>query len=313
MEVLSNLSVVSEFVFVGLSNSWEIQLFLFLFSSVFYVASLMGNLLIVLTVTSDPHLQTPMYFLLANLSIMDLIFCSSTAPKMIYDLLRKRKTISFWGCIVQMFFTHATGGTEMVLLITMAFDRYIAICKPLHYLTIMSPRRCIIFLVISWVIGLIHSVTQLVFVVDLPFCGPNELDSFVCDLPRFVKLACTETYTLEFMVTANSGLISVASFLILIISYIFILVTVQKKSSGGISKALSTLSAHVTVVVLFFGPLIFFYVWPFPTSHLDKFLAIFNSVITPFLNPVIYTFRNKEMKVAMRRLCTQVINYSKIS
>uniref|UniRef100_A0A8C4MEA6 Olfactory receptor n=1 Tax=Equus asinus asinus TaxID=83772 RepID=A0A8C4MEA6_EQUAS len=309
----ANLSVVSEFVFVGLSNSWEIQLFLFLFSSVFYVASLMGNLLIVLTVTSDPHLQTPMYFLLANLSIMDLIFCSSTAPKMIYDLLRKRKTISFRGCIVQMFFTHATGGTEMVLLITMAFDRYIAICKPLHYLTIMSPRRCIIFLVISWVIGLIHSVTQLVFVVDLPFCGPNELDSFVCDLPRFVKLACTETYTLEFMVTANSGLISVASFLILIISYIFILVTVQKKSSGGISKALSTLSAHVTVVVLFFGPLIFFYVWPFPTSHLDKFLAIFNSVITPFLNPVIYTFRNKEMKVAMRRLCTQVINYSKIS
>ncbi|XP_070130102.1 olfactory receptor family 4 subfamily F member 6 isoform X1 [Equus caballus] len=313
MEVLSNLSVVSEFVFVGLSNSWEIQLFLFLFSSVFYVASLMGNLLIVLTVTSDPHLQTPMYFLLANLSIMDLIFCSSTPPKMIYDLLRKHKTISFWGCIVQIFFTHTSGGTEMVLLITMAFDRYIAICKPLHYLTIMSPRRCIIFLVTSWVIGLIHSVTQLVFVVDLPFCGPNELDSFVCDLPRFVKLACTETYTLEFMVTANSGLISVASFLILIISYIFILATVQKKSSGGISKALSTLSAHVTVVVLFFGPLIFFYVWPFPTSHLDKFLAIFNSVITPFLNPVIYTFRNKEMKVAMRKLCTQVINYSKIS
>ncbi|XP_070482331.1 olfactory receptor 4F6-like isoform X1 [Equus przewalskii] len=313
MEVLSNLSVVSEFVFVGLSNAWEIQLFLFLFSSVFYVASLMGNLLIVLTVTSDPHLQTPMYFLLANLSIMDLIFCSSTAPKMIYDLLRKHKTISFGGCIVQIFFTHAVGGTEMVLLITMAFDRYIAICKPLHYLTIMSPRRCIIFLVTSWVIGLIHSVTQLVFVVDLPFCGPNELDSFVCDLPRFVKLACTETYTLEFMVTANSGFISVASFLILIISYIFILATVQKKSSGGISKALSTLSAHVTVVVLFFGPLIFFYVWPFPTSHLDKFLAIFNSVITPFLNPVIYTFRNKEMKVAMRKLCTQVINYSKIS
>ncbi|XP_008514551.2 olfactory receptor 4F6-like isoform X2 [Equus przewalskii] len=309
----ANLSVVSEFVFVGLSNAWEIQLFLFLFSSVFYVASLMGNLLIVLTVTSDPHLQTPMYFLLANLSIMDLIFCSSTAPKMIYDLLRKHKTISFGGCIVQIFFTHAVGGTEMVLLITMAFDRYIAICKPLHYLTIMSPRRCIIFLVTSWVIGLIHSVTQLVFVVDLPFCGPNELDSFVCDLPRFVKLACTETYTLEFMVTANSGFISVASFLILIISYIFILATVQKKSSGGISKALSTLSAHVTVVVLFFGPLIFFYVWPFPTSHLDKFLAIFNSVITPFLNPVIYTFRNKEMKVAMRKLCTQVINYSKIS
>ncbi|XP_058396418.1 olfactory receptor 4F6-like [Diceros bicornis minor] len=309
----ANHSVVSEFVFLGLSNSWEIQLLLFLFSSVFYVASLMGNLLIVLSVTSDPHLQTTMYFLLANLSIMDLIFCSSTAPKMIYDLLRKHKTISFEGCVAQIFFTHAVGGTEMVLLIAMAFDRYVAICKPLHYLTIMSPQRYIIFLVTSWIIGLIHSVTQLAFVVDLPFCGPNELDSFFCDLPRFVELACIETYTLELMVSANSGLISVASFLILIISYIFILVTVQKKSSGGISKALSTLSAHVTVVVLFFGPLIFFYVWPFSTSHLDKFLAIFDSVITPFLNPVIYTFRNKEMKVAMRRLCTQVVNYNKIS
>ncbi|XP_021796619.2 olfactory receptor 4F6 [Papio anubis] len=308
----ANHSVVSEFVFLGLSNSWKIQLLLFLFSSVFYVSSLMGNLLIVLTVTSDTRLQSPVYFLLANLSIIDLVFCSSTAPKMIYDLFRKHKTISFGGCVAQIFFIHAVGGTEMVLLIVMAFDRYVAICKPLHYLTIMSPQRCILFSVISWIIGIIHSVIQLAFVVDLPFCGPNELDSFFCDLPRFIKLACIETYTLGFMVTANSGFISLASFLILIISYIFILVTVQKKSSGGIFKAFSTLSAHVTVVVLFFGPLIFFYIFPFPTSHLDKFLAIFDAVITPVLNPVIYTFRNKEMKVAMRRLWSQFVNYSKI-
>ncbi|XP_075386967.1 olfactory receptor 4F6-like [Tenrec ecaudatus] len=308
-----NHSVVSEFVFLGLSSSWGIQLLLFLFSSMLYVASLTGNLLIVLTVTLDSRLQSPLYFLLANLSIIDLIFCSTTAPKMLYDLFREHKTISFGGCIVQIFFIHAVGGTEMVLLIAMAFDRYVAICKPLHYLTIMSPRRCIAFLFVSWIIGLIHSVTQLVFVVDLPFCGPNELDSFFCDLPRFIQLACMETYTLGFMVTANSGFISVASFLMLTISYIFILVTVQKKSSGGIAKALSTLSAHVTVVVLFFGPLIFFYMWPFPTSQLDKFLALFDAVITPFLNPLIYTFRNKEMKVAMKRLCTQFVNYSKLA
>ncbi|XP_004687653.1 PREDICTED: olfactory receptor 4F6-like [Condylura cristata] len=308
-----NHSVVSEFVFVGLSNSWEIQLLLFLSSSVFYAASLMGNLLIVLTVIFDPHLKSPMYFLLANLSIIDVMFCSSTTPRMIYDLFRKQKTISFGGCIVQIFFIHAIGGTEMVLLIAMAFDRYVAICKPLHYLTIMSPRMCIIFLVTSWIIGLIHSVAQLVFVVDLPFCGPNELDSFFCDLPGFIKVACIDTYTLGFMVTANSGFISVAAFFILIISYIFILVTVQKKSSGSISKALSTLSAHVTVVILFFGPLIFFYIWPFPISPLDKFLALFDAVITPFLNPVIYTFRNKDMKVAMRKLCAQLVNYSEIS
>ncbi|XP_004687654.1 PREDICTED: olfactory receptor 4F6-like [Condylura cristata] len=308
-----NHSVVSEFVFVGLSNSWEIQLLLFLSSSVFYAASLMGNLLIVLTVIFDPRLKSPMYFLLANLSIIDVMFCSSTTPRMIYDIFRKQKTISFGGCIVQIFLVHAIGGTEMVLLIAMAFDRYVAICKPLHYLTIMSPRMCIIFLVTSWIIGLIHSVAQLVFVVDLPFCGPNELDSFFCDLPGFIKVACIDTYTLGFMITANSGFISIAAFFILIISYIFILVTVQKKSSGSISKALSTLSAHVTVVILFFGPLIFFYIWPFPISPLDKFLALFDAVITPFLNPVIYTFRNKDMKVAMRKLCAQLVNYSEIS
>lgn len=309
----NNHSVVSEFVFLGLSNTWGIQLLLFFFSSVFYTASLMGNLLIVFSVTADSNLHSPMYFLLANLSFLDLGGCSVAAPKMIYDLFRKHKSISFGGCITQIFFIHAIGGTEMVLLIAMAFDRYVAICKPLHYLTIMRPEICILLLSVAWILGLIHSVAQLAFVVDLPFCGPNILDSFYCDLPQLIKLACTETNKLEFVVTANSGLISVGSFFILIVSYIFILVTVRKHSSGGVSKALSTLSAHVTVVVLFFGPLIFFYIWPFRSSHLDKFLAIFDAVLTPFLNPVIYTFRNKEMKAAMRKLCYQLLSYRKVS
>ncbi|XP_028713103.1 olfactory receptor 4F15-like [Peromyscus leucopus] len=309
----NNYSVVSEFVFLGLSNRWGIQLLLFLFSSVFYTASLMGNLLIVFSVTADSNLHSPMYFLLANLSFLDLGACSVAAPKMIYDLFRKHKSISFGGYITQIFFIHTIGGTEMVLLIAMAFDRYIAICKPLHYLTIMRPGICIFILSVAWILGLIHSVAQLAFVVDLPFCGPNTLDSFYCDLPQLIKLACTETNKLELMVTANSGLISVGTFFILIISYIFILVTVRKHSSGGISKAFSTLSAHVTVVVLFFGPLIFFYTWPFPSSHLNKFLAIFDAVLTPFLNPVIYTFRNKEMKAAMRKLCYQILRYRKVS
>ncbi|XP_041535148.1 olfactory receptor 4F15-like [Microtus oregoni] len=308
----NNYFVVSEFVFLGLSNTWGIQLLLFFFSSVFYTASLMGNLLIVFSVTADSNLHSPMYFLLANLSFLDLGGCSVAAPKMIYDLFRKHKSISFGGCITQIFFIHAIGGTEMVLLIAMAFDRYVAICKPLHYLTILRPGICILLLSVAWILGLIHSVAQLAFVVDLPFCGPNILDSFYCDLPQLIKLACTETNKLEFMVTASSGLISLGSFFILI-SYIFILVTVQKHSAGGISKALSTLSAHVTVVVLFFGPLIFFYIWPFPSSHLDKFLAIFDAVLTPFLNPVIYTFRNKEMKAAMRKLCYQLLSYREVS
>ncbi|NP_001000917.1 olfactory receptor Olr779 [Rattus norvegicus] len=308
-----NQSVVSEFVFLGLTNSWSIQLLLFVFSSMFYVASMMGNSLIVFTVASDPHLHSPMYFLLANLSFIDLGVSSVTSPKMIYDLFRKHKVISFTGCVTQIFFIHVIGGVEMVLLIAMAFDRYVAICKPLRYLIIMSPRMCIFFSVTAWVVGLMHSLVQLAFVVNLPFCGPNMLDSFYCDLPRFIRLACIDTYQLEFMVTANSGFISVGSFFILIISYIVIIMTVQKHSSSGSSKALSTLSAHISVVVLFFGPLIFFYTWPSPSTHLDKYLAIFDAVITPFLNPVIYTFRNQEMKIAMKRVCRQLISYRKTS
>ncbi|XP_049755099.1 olfactory receptor 4F3/4F16/4F29-like [Elephas maximus indicus] len=309
----TNHSVVTEFVFLGLSNTWEIQLVLFVFFSMFYLASLLGNSLIMITVNSDPHLHSPMYFLLANLSFIDLGVSSVTSPKMIYDLFRKHKVISFGGCIAQIFFIHVIFGAELVLLIAMAIDRYVAICKPLHYLTIMNPQMCIFFLVSAWMIGLIHSVVQLAFVVNLPFCGPNVLDSFYCDLPRFIKLACTDTYRLEFMAMANSGFISVGSFFILIISYIVILLTVQKHFSAGLSKALSTLSAHITVVVLFFGPLIFFYTCPSSSTNLDKFLAIFDAFFTPFLNPIIYTLRNQEMKVAMQRVCRQLVNYGKIS
>ncbi|XP_046510418.1 LOW QUALITY PROTEIN: olfactory receptor 4F3/4F16/4F29-like [Equus quagga] len=308
-----NYSVVSEFVFLGLTHSWEIQLLLLVFSSVLYVASMTGNILIVFSVTTDPHLHSPMYFLLASLSFIDLGACSTTSPKMIYDLFRKHKVISFGGCIAQIFFIHVIGGVEMVLLTAMAFDRYVAICKPLHYLTIMSPQMCIFVLAAAWALGIIHSLFQLAFIVNLPFCGPNVLDSFYCDLPRLLRLACTDTYRLQFMVTVNSGFLCVGSFLILLISYVFILFTVWKHSSGGSSKALSTLSAHITVVIFFFGPTMFVYTWPHPNSQMDKFLAIFDAVLTPFLNPVIYTLRNKEMKVAMKRFFTPLVSFRKIS
>ncbi|XP_003935866.3 olfactory receptor 4F3/4F16/4F29-like [Saimiri boliviensis] len=291
-----NHSVVSEFFLLGLTSSREIQIFLFLFFTVFYVASMLGNILIVLTIISDHRLHFPMYFLLANLSFIDTGVSSIATPKMIYDLFRKHKVISLKGCITQMFFIHTVGGTEMVLLIVMAYDRYIAICKPLYYPNIMSLRMCTSFTAVAWTIGLIHSMAQLAFVVNLPLCGPNKIDSFYCDVPRFIKLACTYTYRLEFLVTANSGFISMGTFFILIVSYIFILVTVRRYSSAGLSRALSTLTAHITVVVFFFGPCIIVYVWPFPTLPIDKILAIFDALITPFMNPVIYTFRNKDIR-----------------
>ncbi|XP_013007524.1 olfactory receptor 4F3/4F16/4F29-like [Cavia porcellus] len=306
-----NHSVVSGFCLLGLTSSWEIQILLFLFFTIFYVACLLGNLLIVLTIITDHHLHSPMYFLLANLSFIDTGVSSITVPKMIYDLFRKQKVISLKGCITQMFFIHTVGGTEMVLLIVMAYDRYTAICRPLHYLTIMSPRMCLCLLAVAWTTGLIHSVAQLAFVVNLPFCGTNKMDSFYCDFPRFIKLACINTYNLEFLITANSGFISMGTFFILIVSYIFILVTVRKHSSDGLAKALSTLSAHITVVVFFFGPCIIVYVWPFPTLPIDKFLAIFVVIITPLMNPVIYTFRNKEMKVAIQRLFVKALHLRK--
>ncbi|XP_072479595.1 olfactory receptor 4F15-like [Notamacropus eugenii] len=301
-----NKSMVYEFVFLGISRSWAMQLFLLVFSFMFYVAIVLGNFLIMFTVIFDPHLHSPMYLLLSNLSLIDLCFSSVSVPKMIYDLFCEHKTISFLGCLMQIFFIHNFGGTELMLLLSMGFDRYVAICKPLHYLTIMNPRMCIFLIVGSWIIGLLHALTQLAFVVNLPFCGPNEIDSFYCDLPRLIRLACADTYKLELMVAGNSGFICIGTFFLLIISYIYILFIVKKRSSNGLSKALSTLSAHMTVVVLFFGPCIFVYVWPFPTMPVDKFLFILDFIVTPVLNPSIYTFRNKEMKVAMKRLITQL-------
>ncbi|KAM9202272.1 olfactory receptor 4F21-like [Dugong dugon] len=216
---------------------------------------------------------------------------------MIYDLFRKHKVISFGGCITQVFNIHVLGGVEMHL----------------HYLTIMNPQMRILFLAVAWALAIIHSLFRLAFIINLPFCGPNVLDSFYCDLPRLLRLACRDTYRLQFMVTVNSGFLCIGSLLILLVSYSFILFTVWKHSSGGSSKTLSTLSAHITVVFFFFSPTIFVYTWPHPNSQMDKFLAIFDAVLTPFLNPVIYTFRNKEMKTAMKRVFRPQVIFRKIS
>ncbi|XP_005415034.1 PREDICTED: olfactory receptor 4F4-like [Chinchilla lanigera] len=308
-----NDSMITEFVLLGLAQSLEMQFFLFLFFFFFYVGIILGNIFIVFTVITDSHLHSPLYVLLANLSLIDLGLSSSTVPRIIFDLFTEYKVISFHNCMIQMFFIHVMGGVEMVLLIAMAYDRYTAICKPLHYLTIMNYKTCIILVISAWVIGVIHAVSQFVFVIKLPFCGPNNVESFYCDFPRVIKLACMNTYRLEFVVTANSGFISMGTFFFLIVSYIFILATVRQHSSKDLSKAFFTLSAHITVVVLFFAPCMFLYVWPFPTKSLDKFFAIVDFVVTPVLNPVIYTLRNKDMKLAMRRLSLWVINSREVS
>ncbi|XP_004413572.1 PREDICTED: olfactory receptor 4K13-like [Odobenus rosmarus divergens] len=304
----ANHSVVSEFILLGLSKSQTLQILFFLGFSVVYAGIVLGNLLILVTVIFDSRLHTPMYFLLINLSCIDMSLASFTTPKMIVDFLRKQKTISWWGCYSQMFFIHLLGGSEMMLLVAMAIDRYVAICKPLHYMTIMSPRVLIWLLLSSYTVGLVHSSIQMAFMLNLPFCGPNVVDSFFCDLPLVIKLACKDTYLLQLLVIADSGLLSLVCFLLLLVSYTVIIYSVRHRAASGLAKAFSTLSAHITVVTLSFAPCVFIYVWPFSRYSVDKILSVFYTIFTPLLNPIIYTLRNQEVKAAMKKIRTQHIN-----
>ncbi|XP_032255597.1 olfactory receptor 4K3-like [Phoca vitulina] len=301
----ANQSVVSEFIFRGLCDSRELQTFLLLPFSMLYLLTVVGNLLVVLLFITDPHLHSPMYFLLANLSFVDFCLSSVTTPKLTTDFLKDNKTISFGGCMTQIFCVHFFAGGEMVLLVTMAYDRYVAICKPLHYSSIMDRQKCIGLVLISWIIGFVHAMSQLAMILDLPFCGPRIVDSFFCDIPLVIKLACMDTYTLGMLIKADSGILATTCFILLLISYTYILVTVRLHSKDGASKALSTCTSHIAVVLLFFGPCIFIYLWPLSITWVDKFLAVFYTVITPLLNPVIYTLRNKEIRNAIKRLISQ--------
>uniref|UniRef100_G3UGU9 Olfactory receptor n=1 Tax=Loxodonta africana TaxID=9785 RepID=G3UGU9_LOXAF len=289
----ANQSVVSEFIFSGLCNSRELQSFFLLPFSMLYLTTVVGNLLIVFLIISDSHLHSPMYFLLANLSFVDFCLSSVTTPKLTTDFLKDNKTISFGGCMSQILCVHFFAGSEMVLLVTMAYDRYVAICTPLHYSSIMDRQKCLWLVLISWIIGFV------------PFCGPRRVDSFFCDIPLVIKLACMDTHTLGTLINADSGVLATTCFILLLISYTYILLTVPLRTKDGASKALSTCTSHIIVVVLFFGPCIFIYLWPFSIAWVDKFLGVFYTAITPLLNPAIYTLRNKKIKNAIKRLISQ--------
>ena len=298
----ANQSVVSEFIFHGLCDSKELQKFLLLPFSALYLMTILGNLFVVFLIITDSHLHSPMYFLLANLSFVDFCLSSVTTPKLTTDFLNDNKTISFEGCMSQILCVHVFAGGEMVPLVSMAYDRYVAICKPLHYSSIMNRQKCIWLVLTSWIIGFVHATSQLAMILDLPFCGPRIVDSFFCDIPLVIKLACMDTHTLRLLINADSAVLATTCFILLLISYTYILVTIRLSSKDGASKALSTCTSHITVVVLFFGPCIFTYLWPPSITWVDKFLAVFYTVITPLLNPAIYTLRNKEIKNAIKRL-----------
>ncbi|XP_064145231.1 olfactory receptor 4A5-like [Loxodonta africana] len=303
---------VTEFVLLGLTQDPEGQKVLFIIFLLIYIVTMVGNLIIVLTIIVSPFRYSPMYFFLAYLSLMDAIYSTAISPKRILDLLCGKMTISFPACMGQLFIEHLFGGAEVFLLVAMAYDRYVAICKPLHYLTIMNRQVCILLLVVAWAGGFLHSVVQLLFVYSLPFCGPNVMDHFMCDMYPLLELACTDSYFIGLTVVANGGAICMVIFILLLISYGVILSSLKTLNQERRHKVLSTCNSHITVVVLFFVLCIFLYVRPVSNFAIDKSMTVVFTVITPMLNPLVYTLRNSEMKNAMEKIWGRKLTKSRI-
>ncbi|XP_011355316.1 olfactory receptor 4X1 [Pteropus medius] len=292
----------TEIIFLGFSHNRDMQKIISVFFLLMYTAIVLGNGLIVVTIMASKGLTSPMYFFLGYLSFVEICYCSVTAPKLILDSFIERKVISVKGCITQIFFLHFFGGTEIFLLVVMAYDRYVAICKPLHYTVIMSRRVRGLLVGAAWGGGLLHSFGQTFLIFQLPFCGTKVLDHYFCDVHPVLKLACSDTFLIGTLIIANGGSISAVAFVLLLASYVVILHSLRSQTADGRRKALSTCVAHVAVVSLFFIPCSFVYLRPCVTLPADKIVAVFYTVVTPLLNPVIYSFRNAEVKNAMRRL-----------
>ncbi|XP_030043847.1 olfactory receptor 1509-like [Microcaecilia unicolor] len=309
MEV-RNETRVTQFILLGLSSNPDLQNIIFVLLLVIYLLTVAGNLLIVVTIYVDSRLHSPMYFFLSNLSFLDLSLPSVILPKFLVNFVLRRKTISFQDCIAQVFFFHFIEGTECLHLTLMAYDRYVAICNPLRYITIMNKRVCLLLVVSTWLGGLVHGFGQIFPVVHLPFCGPNEINHFYCDTHPLSVLACSSSFTSETADIVNSGILTLICSSVLFISYAHIIATILKVNSAeGKKKAFSTCVSHLVVVTLFFGPLVFMYMRPPVTFAADKLFSVFYTIVTPLLNPFIYTLRNEEVKKAMKKLGGRKVSF----
>nr|XP_033780349.1 LOW QUALITY PROTEIN: olfactory receptor 10A7-like [Geotrypetes seraphini] len=303
-----NQTHVTEFLILGFSNLTHMRFVLFTVFLLVYMVTLLGNMLVIVILQLKPGLNTPMYFFLRNLSFLEASFSSVTLPKMLFNLLSKDKTISFRGCATQMFFLLFLGTTECFLLAVMAYDRYVAICRPLHYTILMNPKLCNQLATACWASGVLLSLGQTSFIFSLSFCGPNIINHFFCDVPPILKLACGDTFFNEIALFAVCVFILLIPFLLTLMSYSGIINTILHiRSAAGRQKAFSTCASHLTSVSLFYGTASFMYLRPKSSYSLDtdRLLALFYSVVTPMLNPVIYTLRNKEVKKALANTITR--------
>ncbi|XP_063145137.1 olfactory receptor 5T17-like [Candoia aspera] len=300
-------TVVKDFIFVGLTSSPKMQIILFLIFFVIYVTTLTENLGMVALIRTSACLHTPMYFFLSSLSVLDVCFSSVFAPKMLVNFLADKNSISFIGCAAQMYFFIGLGSTECFLLAAMAYDRYVAICKPLLYPVLMSPRACILLVAGSYVLGLLHSLIHTIFTFQLSFCD-SIINHFFCDITALLSLSCSDTNINELLIFYIAGLVEIITILSVAVSYTYILtsIVIRIHSASGRLKAFSTCISHLTVVTIFHGAILLLHFQPKSGNRLphqgmsDKILAVFYTIVIPLLNPLIYSLRNKEVKDALR-------------
>uniref|UniRef100_A0A4X2M5A1 Olfactory receptor n=2 Tax=Vombatus ursinus TaxID=29139 RepID=A0A4X2M5A1_VOMUR len=302
---MMNDSTGLHFILMGFSDQPKLEKILFIVVLISYLLTLVGNIAIILVSRLDPKLHTPMYYFLTNLSFIDLCFTTSIVPQLLWNLKGPAKTITPIGCAIQLYVSLALGSTECVLLAVMAFDRYAAVCRPLHYATVMHPRVCQSLAGIAWVSGLGNTLIQGTITLQLPLCGHRRLYTFLCEVPAMVKLACVDIYANEIQLFVASLVLLLLPLGLILISYALIAQEVMRiKSAQAWQKALRTCGSHLLVVSLFYGTIIAVYIQPNSSyAHRQgKFITLLYTVVTPTLNPLIYTLRNKDMKGALKRL-----------
>ncbi|XP_012864131.2 olfactory receptor 6C74-like [Echinops telfairi] len=303
--MMRNDTAVTIFILLGLTDDPNWQTVIFLFLLLTYLLSVIGNLTIILLSLLDSHLKTPMYFFLRNFSFLEISFTSACIPRYLFSLVTKDKTISYGACMIQIFFSILFGASEFFLLAAMSYDRFVAICKPLHYMTIMNDRVCTQLVVTCWLAGLLSISPGVIMDLGLEFCDANEIDHFVCDYSAILKLSCTDTQAIALIGVISATVTLFATLALVILSYAFILRTILKiPSAQQRKKAFSTCSSHMVVIAISYGSCIFMFIKP-PAKQsvaINKGIAVLNTSVAPFLNPFIYTLRNKQVKNALSNI-----------